>query len=352
MRKVKKDGGLEEMFKKLLSSVFVLSLAITLAACGKEAKETTSSTGSDKSEEVTRLRLGHITNESDAWHLGAEKFAELVEEKTNGSVIVDLYPSSTLGNDRDLIEGMQLGSIDFALVAGVLSNFYAPYSILELPYIFEDSEHLEKVLYGEVGEQLKQDLLDNTGVRGLDFWIRGPRVLTANKEITSASDLAGIKIRVPEIPASIAAWEAMGATPTPMAFGEVYSSLQTGVIDAQENPFALIESNKLSEVQDYLMLTNHVYGYVQLAMSEKTYQSLTPDQQVAIKEASKEATEFENNLVNELEVELLQKLKDAGMNVVEPDIESFSKLAKSVHKEFADESDAHRKLYDSIIEAK
>ena len=336
------------MWKKLMTGFVTFSLLTTLTACGNDDSSNTD--GSNSEGEVTKLRLGHITNESDAWHLGAEKFAELVEEKTDGSVIVEIYPSSTLGNDRDLIEGMQLGSIDFALVAGVLSNFYEPYSILELPYLFKNNEHLENVLYGEVGNQLKEDLLENAQIRGLEFWVRGPRMLTANREITSADQLSGLKIRVPEIPASIAAWEAMGATPTPMAFGEVYSSLQTGVIDAQENPLALIESSKLSEVQDYLMLTNHVYGYVQLTMSDLTYQKLTKDQQKAVEEAAKEATEFENSLVYELEEELLQKLKDAGMNVVEPDVDSFANEAKKVHNRFADESENHRKLYDSIID--
>lgn len=337
------------MWKKLLSGLVTLSILTTLSACGDDPSVAVDA-GSGEGE-VTTLRLGHITNETDAWHLGAEKFAELVEEKTDGSVVVDIYASSTLGNDRDLIEGMQLGSVDFALVAGVLSNFYEPYSILELPYLFENNEHLEKVLYGEVGTKLKQDLLDNAQIRGLEFWVRGPRMLTANKEITSADQLKGLKIRVPEIPASIAAWEAMGATPTPMAFGEVYSSLQTGVIDAQENPLALIESNKLNEVQDYLMVTNHVYGYVQLTMSDLTYQKLTEEQQKAVEEAAKEATEFENELVYKQEEELMKKLKDAGMNVVEPDVDSFAELAKTVHGQFADKSEDHKKLYESIINA-
>ncbi|MFC4354260.1 TRAP transporter substrate-binding protein [Chryseomicrobium palamuruense] len=340
------------MLKKVAGGLFVTGLALSLAACGGDENNASSASQGETSGEVTTLRLGHIASETDAWHLGAQKFAELVEEKTDGSVKVELYASSTLGNDRDLIEGMQLGSIDFALVAGVLSNFYEPYSILELPYLFEDTDHLEAVLYGEVGEQLQADLLENADIRGLDFWVRGPRLLTASREIQSASELSGLKIRVPEIPASIAAWEAMGATPTPMAFGEVYSSLQTGVIDAQENPLALIESNKLNEVQDYLMMTNHVYGYVQLTMSEQTYQKLSADQQAAIEEAAEEATQYENELVYELEAELLQKLKDAGMTVVEPDIASFSELATTVHAEFADESDAHRALYDSIVNAK
>lgn len=334
--------------KKIRFGVIILALLLIVAACGKDNNETSAeATGNEK---TVKLRLGHIANESDAWHLGAQKFAELVKEKSNGTVEVEIYPSSTLGNDRDLIEGMQLGSVDFALVAGVLSNFYEPYSILELPYLFRDNDHLEKVLYGEVGTQLKEDLLENADIRGLEFWIRGPRELTASKKIETPDDLKGLKIRVPEIPASIKAWEAMGATPTPMAFGEVYSSLQTGIIDAQENPLALIESNKLNEVQDYLMMTNHVYGYVLLTMSDMTYSKLTKEQQKAVEEAAKEATAYENELVYKLEEELLQKLKDTGMEVVELDTEPFSEKAKKVHGEFAEKYG--QELYESILNMK
>ncbi|WP_191567221.1 TRAP transporter substrate-binding protein [Metabacillus idriensis] len=337
--------------KKFVFVFMIVMLFVSLVGCGNTGgTEKVSSEKSGSSDEKVTLRLGHITGESDAWHQGALKFAELVKEKSNGSVEVEIYPSSTLGNDRDLIEGMQVGSVDFALVAGVLSNFYEPYSILELPYLFRDQDHLEKVLYGDVGEKMKQDLLDNAQVRGLEFWIRGPRELTANKKIENVKDLKGLKVRVPEIPASIAAWKAMGASPTPMAFGEVYSSLQTGVIDAQENPFALIESNKIQEVQDYLMLTNHVYGYVMLTMSDMTYQKLSKDQQKAVEEAAKEATKFENDLVAKNEEELLKKLKDSGMEVVELDTDPFMEKAKTVHAEFADKYG--KELYDSIVNTK
>lgn len=294
-----------------------------------------------------KLRLGHITGESDPWHLGALKFAELVKEKTGGEIEVEVYASSMLGNDRDLIEGMQIGSVDFALPAGVLSNFYSPYAILELPYLFRDKQHLENVLYGDVGDELKQSLLDNAEVRGLEFWMRTPRELTANKKIETPGDLRGLKIRVPEIPASIAAWEAMGATPTPMAFGEVYSSLQTGVIDAQENPVAFTASSKIQEVQKYMMMTDHVYGYVMLAMSEVTYQRLNESQRQAIEEAAKEATEYENQLVFEQEEQIINELKDFGTEFVEVDKGPFEAEAKSVHERFANLYG--RELYDKII---
>jgi len=335
------------MSKKIMLFAILSAMLVAIVGCGGAQQPAENGSADAGSAETVKLRLGHIAGEADAWHQGATKFAELVKEKSGGTVEIEVFPSSTLGNDRDLIEGMQLGSVDFALVAGVLSNFHQPMSILELPYLFRDQAHLEKVLYGEVGTQLKQELLDNAQIRGLEFWVRGPRELTANRAINTVEDLNGLKIRVPEIPASIAAWEAMGATPTPMAFGEVYSSLQTGVIDAQENPLAFIDSNKLLEVQDYVMLTNHVYGYVLLTMSDMTYQKLNEEQRKAVEEAAKEATEFENNLVAEQETQLVQKFKDNGTQVIEVDTAPFMEKAKTVHAEFAEKYG--QELYDSII---
>ncbi len=304
--------------------------------------------GTASAQDPKVLRLGHIQSESNAWHKGSVKFAELVEEKTNGTVKVEVYPSSTLGADRDLIEGMQIGSVDFALVAGVMSNFYQPYSILELPYLFEDLDHLEEFVYGTKGEQLQEDMLEATGVRGLEFWLRGPRELTTNKRVESPEDLKGVKIRVPNIEASVEGWTAMGASPTPMNFGEVYSSLQTGVIDAQENPIAFTASARIHEVQDYLVKTDHVFGYVQLLMSEKTFQGLTEEEREAVIEAAKEAREYQNELVFSEEEAALQEMLDQGVEVIEVDQEPFRKAVQEVNEKLANKYG--RELYDTIQE--
>ncbi|MBY7144477.1 TRAP transporter substrate-binding protein [Virgibacillus sp. NKC19-3] len=304
-------------------------------------------TQSANSEDVTTLRLGHIQNESHAWHQGAIRFAELVEEKTNGSVQVDIYPSSTLGSDRDLIEGMQIGSVDFALAAGVMSNFHQPYAILEAPYMFQDLEHLEDFLYGESGKNLQQEMLDETGVRGLEFWIRGPRQLTTNKLVERPSDLQGVKIRVPNIEASVESWTAMGSNPTPMNFSEVYSSLQTGVIDAQENPISFTANAQIQDVQDYLIMTNHVYGYVQLLMSDLTYEKLDGSEQQAVEEAAQEARNYQNEIVFQEEEKALQDMKEAGVEVIEVDTEPFEELVQPVHERLADKYG--RDLYETIV---
>ncbi|MCT1901438.1 TRAP transporter substrate-binding protein [Oceanobacillus sojae] len=322
------------------SKIVFLLLSITallLTACNQ---------GNADEKETKVLRLGHIQSESNAWHKGSLKFAELVEEKTDGSVKVEVYPSSTLGEDRDLVEGMQIGTVDFALVAGVMSNFYEPYSILELPYLFHDLGHLEEFVYGDEGKRLQDDMLEETGVRGLEFWLRGPRELTTNRLVEKPEDLRGIKIRVPNIEASVEGWKAMGASPTPMNFGEVYSSLQTGVIDAQENPIEFTASARIQEVQDYLVMTDHVFGYVQLLMSDKTFEGLTEDERDAVLEAAEEARNYQNDLVFQEEEEAVQAMLDADVEIVEVDQEPFREAVQDINEKLADKYG--RELYDTI----
>ncbi|QDR79366.1 TRAP transporter substrate-binding protein [Sporomusa termitida] len=332
------------MKKLLLLALLTVSL-VTVAGCGGTG--TKSEPGSAK-KPIT-LKLGHIQSEADLWHQGARKFAELVEQKTNGEVKVQIFPNSTIGNDRDMTEGLQMGSVDFALVAGVLGNFEPTLQIMEMPYLFKDEAHLRKVIYGPVGDELLDKLLKSSNIRGLSFWERGPRQLTTNKPVNSLADIKGIKIRVPEIPPMVAAWKAMDANPTPMAWGEVYTALQQNVIEAQENPVPYIHAGKIYEVQKYLAMTNHKYEYVVMAMSNKTWEKLTPDQQTAISEAAIEATQYENKLVADKSNDLLNDLQAKGMQVTKPDTTEWAKAAQTTHQEFAEKYGLD--LYNKIIEA-
>jgi len=295
------------------------------------------------------MKLGHIQNESDLWHLGALKFAELVDAKTKGEVQVKVFPNSTIGNDRDMAEGLQIGSVDFALIAGVLGNFEPSIQIMELPYLFKDETHLRKVMYGPIGDQILDNLLKSSDIRGLTFWERGPRQLTTNKPVNSLNDIKGLKIRVPEIPPIIAAWKAMGTNPTPMAWGEVYTGLQQNVIEAQENPIPFIHAGKIYEVQKYIAMTNHKYEYVLIAMSNKAWLKLNPQQQKAVKEAAAESTQYENKLVFEKSDNLLKDLQAKGMKVTKPDTTEWAKKARTVHQQFAEKYGID--LYNKIIEA-
>jgi tripartite ATP-independent transporter DctP family solute receptor len=295
------------------------------------------------------LKLGHIQSESDLWQLGAIKFAELVDAKTKGEVQIKIFPNSTIGNDRDMAEGLQIGSVDFALIAGVLGNFEPTIQIMELPYLFKDEAHLRKVMYGPIGDDLLARLLKSSDIRGLAFWERGPRQLTTNKPVNSLADIKGLKIRVPEIPPIIAAWKAMGTNPTPMAWGEVYTGLQQNVIEAQENPIPYIHAGKIYEVQKFIAITNHKYEYVLIAMSNKAWLKLSANQQKAVKEAAAEATKYENKLVADKSDDLFKDLQARGMKVTRPDTTEWAKLARTVHAQFAEKYGID--LYNKIIDA-
>lgn len=293
------------------------------------------------------LKLGHIQSESDFWHLGSLKFKEELEKRSNGAITLNIYPNSTLGGDRDLVEGMQMGTVDFGLIAGVLGNFEETIGLLELPYLFDSQEEFNKIIHGPIGQEIADKLLAKSGVRILNWWDRGPRETTANKPINTLADLKGLKIRLPEIPAMVACWRAMGANPTPMAWSEVYTALQQNVIEAQENPIPFIYGGRIHEVQKYLAFTDHKYEYVTISMSETRWQSLTDEQRKIVTEAANAATAYENQLVLDKTNELLETMKKEGLQVLHPDKKEFAAAARSVHEEFAKTVDLD--LYKRIV---
>lgn len=328
----------------VLMSVITFSMMTGCSAGNKEKAST------KLDNNTITLKLGHIQSESDLWQNGAIKFAEEVEKRTNGQIKVQIYPNSTLGGDRDMAEGLQMGTVDFALIAGVLGNFEPSFQILELPYLFKDENHFEKVIYGPIGKEFEDRILKHANIRIIGWWERGPREITSNKPINSLADIKGLKIRVPEIPAMVETWKAMGASPTPMAWSEVYTGLQQHVIDAEENPIPFIYGGRIYEVQKYLAMTHHKYEYVTIAMSNKTWEKLTTDQQKAITEAAKVATDYENNLVKEQTDKLLKEMEDKGMKVTNPNIQEFAEAAIKAHEQFAKKIDYD--LYQKIINTK
>ena len=268
------------------------SLVLGFAALGLVAAVPASSQAAP-----LELKLGHIQTEQDFWHLGSLKFKEELEKRSNGEITLKIYPNSTLGGDRDLVEGMQMGTVDFGLVAGVLGNFEKSIGLLELPYLFDSQEEFNKVIHGPIGEEIAGRLVKKSGIRILNRWDRGPRQTTSNKPINKLEDLKGLKIRLPEIPAMVNSWRAMGANPTPMAWSEVYTGLQQNVIEAQENPIPFIYGGRINEVQKYIAITDHKYEYVTIAMSEMRWKKLNDKQRQIIVEAANAATAYENQLV-------------------------------------------------------
>ncbi|WP_324764559.1 TRAP transporter substrate-binding protein (plasmid) [Sinorhizobium meliloti] len=271
----------------------------------------------------TVIKAGHGTTTGHPTHFALVRFAELVSEKTNGDVKVEVYPDRQLGEEREMVEGLQFGSVDMAVVStGPLLAFAPEIGIVDLPFLFRDSPHVYATLDGDVGKDLLGKF-DTRGIHGLAWWENGWRHLTAKKEISKPEDLTGLKLRTMQNPVHMAAFEKLGASPVPMVWGEVFTSLGQGVIDAQENPITVIYVNSLWEVQSHLMLTGHVYGPHVALFSKMKWDSLTPEQQAAVSEAAAEATGFQREKAAELEKDYLAKLKEKGMTVVEIDTTSF-----------------------------
>lgn len=313
----------------LLSAV-AAALTFAISGCGGDKD------ASSAANEPITLKLGHIQSEQDLWQLGSLKFKEELEKLSNGNIKVEIFPNSTLGADRDLAEGMKMGTVDFALIAGVLGNFDKSISILELPYLFRSHDEYVQIVDGPIGAEIAGNVLKTSGIRILNFWDRGPRHVTANKAIVTPKDITGLKIRVPEIPAMVDTWKAMGATPTPMAWSEVYTGLQQHTIDAQENPIPFIYGGRIQEVQSHISLTAHKYEYVTLSMSDRKFNKLSKEQQDWVIQAAKVATEYENSLViNETDKLLNEMIEKNGLIVDQPDIEAFAELAVKAHQPYA-----------------
>jgi len=326
----------------------LLALALVLTACGggsgsSSSGSGTSSSGSQASGsdgtggssssgggEPIVLKFGHVLAPDHPYNLAAEKFKEILESTAPEPVEVEIYHSAQLGSERDLTEGLQLGSIDLAIVPGTIGLFEPLMKVLDLPYIFRDRDHAYKVLDGEIGQQLASKLPEKN-LRLLAYWENGFRHITNNKRpIQKPEDLEGIKIRVPENTTYVDTFNNWKANVVTMAFGELYTALQQGTVDGQENPLALIATNKFYETQKYLSLTGHFYGPAQLLISEVTWKKLSPAMQEAVQKAAIEARDYERQLLIDREAEYLQQLKNEGMEVNEVDIDAFMESVKPV----------------------
>lgn len=268
----------------------------------------------------------------DAQNMGFELFKKMTEENSKGEIQVQLYPAGQLGDARTIVEGVQMGTIEVGDVEnGPMGRFVPEAMLWDLPFIFRDIEHVHAVLDGPIGKEV-QDKFLKLGIRHLGFNDGGFRNFTNSKRpIKTVADLAGMKIRVMESEVMIATINGFGASAIPMAFGELYSALQQGVVDGQENPMNLIESQRFYEVQKYLSQTEHFYYPRQFIISEKFYQKLSPEHQKIVAEAALAGCALQRKRIAVQNEEMLQKLMQLGMEttlVKDIDRESFAKIAR------------------------
>jgi tripartite ATP-independent transporter DctP family solute receptor len=299
-------------------------------------------------EKQVVLKLGHAVAPEHPYHLGAVRYSELVAQRTKNKVKIDVYPSTQLGNERDMVEGLQLGTIDLVVTStGPLGGFVPRIFVVDLPFLFRDREHAYKVLDGSIGRELL-DAFSAKGIRGLAFWENGFRQMTNSvRPIEKPEDLKGIKIRTMENKVHLSAFRVFGASPTPMAWSEVYTALQQKTIDAQENPIAIIYFQKIYEVQKYLALTGHFYSPAPLLMSLKAFNNLPKNIQKIMLDTAMDCATYERNLLRDNEAKQLAEIKAKGMRVTLPNKKPFQAAAATVYKEF--DSQFGKEIIDRII---
>ncbi len=279
------------------------------------------------SAEMT-LKLGHLANDQNAWHLASVKFGEELAALTDGRIEVQVFPNESLGKEIDLINGMQLGTVDMTITGESLQNWAPMAALLAVPYAYKSLEHMDEVAGGETGDAIKAEIIEKAKIRPIAYFARGPRNLTSNRAITTPADLDGLKMRVPNVPLFVDVWNSLGAAPTPMAFSEVFTSLQSGVIGAQENPLALIRSANFNEVQSHVNKTEHVRSWIYLTIAESTWNKLSDEDKAAVEQAAATAQQYERGLLLDSLAEDQAYLESKGMTFVDVDGAAFQAAAK------------------------
>ena len=282
------------------------------------------------------IKLGHIAEPVHPYGKGADYFAKLVAEKSGGEMEVKVFPNSQLGGQKDLIEGLVFGSVDMALVGtAVLGQFQPQVSLFDLPFLFDDRPHAYRSL-DSVGMDIGK-ALEPRGIKLLGYMENGIRHMTNNiRPIKTPADMKGLKIRVMTNKIYVEMMKALGASPTPMAFSELYSAMQQGTVDGQENPSAHIYTKRFYEVQKYASLTAHAYAPEPMVVSMITWKKLSPKQQKVIQAAAKEAIAWQRKLSEDQDNDYWNKIKATGkMEVISVNRKPFMEATKPVYAMFA-----------------
>ncbi len=288
-----------------------------------------------------KLRFGHAHPVTDSQHVAALEFAKKVKERTQGGIEIQVFPSNQLGNDNTMIAGVRGGTIDIETSGNPFFTGIVPkLNVLDLPYLFDDATQVAKVLDGQIGRSLLNEL-EAHQMKGLAFWEVGYRSLAnSRRPVNKAEDIKGLKLRTTPNQAHIKAFQLLGAAPQPMPFSEVFSALETKAIDGHENPPTLMASTKMYEVQKHLSLTKHAYTALIVVMNKAKFESLKPEfQQILLQEAANAAV-FQRDLNARSEASALAELRKHGMQIVEkPDIDGIKAIVKDeVRKMFIEKN--------------
>jgi len=277
----------------------------------------------------------HVDPSHEMFRVG-ERLKESIESRTDGRFTVTLL-GTEVGGERDHLEGASIGEYQIALGGSMPMSLYAPrYAASDLPFVFNDTASARRVYEGEIGEAVQAEMIANGNMRLVGLSVRNPRNLTSKVPVMQPSDVAGARLRIPEITPWVTIWQEVGALPSPIAWPEVYTSLQTGVIEMQENPVDLIYAGRLYEVQDFVNKTEHVYSFFHWLMNNDFYDDLSEEDRVLIQGAIDEAIVWGDELVKGGEALAYEKLVAAGMEVTEPDVAAFREKAKPAIRKVAE----------------
>lgn len=357
---------MKKVLSKWLVGLVVPSLLL-LSACGGGVNNASQSSTepTESKEEVVKssikertIKAGIGLNEDHPQGQGLKKFAELVAEKSDGKLKVQNFYAAQLGDDQKMTEALQGGLQEITIpstspMVGMVKEF----GIFDFPFLFNNGAEADAVLDGPVGQNLLEKLPEY-GLVGLTYWENGFRNLTNSKRpVEKPEDFQGLKIRTMQNKVHLEAFAALGANPTPMAFSEVFTALESKTVDGQENPLATIESNKFFEVQPYLSLTQHVYTPFVFLVSKKFWDDLSEEEKTIIKESAIEAGKYQRKLNRQVNDEALERLKAEGMEVNEVSAEQkerMNEIVKPVIDKFAKEigEDLVKELYSEIEKAR
>lgn len=357
---------MQHSLKKMMALLTAVALVFVLAACGGgssgsgsggggggSSQGTSQGSGSQGgSEEKIVLRLGHWLTEEAPQGKQYNNFAKFVSEKSNGRIEVQVFPNGQLGNQRDLIEGVTAGTVDMTKADDAYLTSYIPeYGIFSLPFIFDDYDHLGRVLDSEITQELDKQLEEKTGLVSLGWSFGGFRYFTLANPVTEP-DLQGMKIRVPESDVYVETIRLLNGNPVPMPWGEVYTGLETGVVSGMESAPSDIYLQKFFEVTGHLLATNHIQASATTVISKKKWDSLSAEDQQIILEAMREAIEIERQETAQANEDAVQAMVAAGSQVHElVDKQAFVDKVKPLWDKVAQETNG-QDIIDRIVSMK
>ena len=289
--------------------------------------------------ESRTIKFGIGLAEASPQYLSVAYFRDILDERTDGRLKVDIFPNSQVGDDKQMMSALQSGSLDMTYPSTSPATTLVPeLRVFDLPFLFPTAEDADEVLDGPVGTELLKKF-DGSGIKALAWAENGYRQLTnSQKPVATPEDVKGLRVRVMENPIQVDIWKTLGANPTSMAFGEVFSALEQGVVDGQENPWATIFSSKFNEVQDYGSDTRHVYTPFIIMMSQKTFDALSPEDQQIVQEASEAARDYDRVLSREYSDYAKEELEEGGMEITDLTTEqlaAFQEATKPVYDKWA-----------------